>query len=175
MADEFTDGRRWLLVINEAHRGRSAVWDEVQAIANQLGTAAGVCRAFRRGRQPICRDRSSGARSSIGLAAQISSHIHLKPIDLDEARELLEAAGTIGRRTNALLEELHRKSHGNPAMLLRLAQSCRLERGEAIQGQTQFRREGRTVRSIEHRRPWLPRLFDATSTPRRSRICPTKS
>ncbi len=63
-------------------------------------------------------------RSSIGLAAQISSHIHLKPIDLDEARELLEAAGgnDVGRRSGCS-RSLHRKSRGNTALLLRLAQA----------------------------------------------------
>ena len=134
LADEFTEGRRWLLVINEAHRGRSAVWDEVQPIANQLGRPRGFAALFVVGATDLPRTLVR-RRSSIGLAAQISSHIHLKPIDLDEARELLEAAGTIRPADERLLEELHRNSRGNPAVLLRLAELS-AGRGERIQRQT---------------------------------------
>jgi type II secretory pathway predicted ATPase ExeA len=121
LADEFTEGRRWALVVNEAHRGRSGVWDEVQAIANQLGRPRGFAALFVVGATDLARLLVS-RRSSIGLAAQIALHIHLKPIDLDEARELLETVDSIVPADALALEELHRKSRGNPAVLLRLAQ-----------------------------------------------------
>jgi type II secretory pathway predicted ATPase ExeA len=121
LADESTEDRRWVLLINEAHRGRSGVWDEVQAIANQLGRPRGFAALFIVGATDLARLLRSH-RSSIALAAQIASHIHLKPIDLDEARELLEAVGAMMPAESLALEELHRSSRGNPAVLLRLAQ-----------------------------------------------------
>ena len=36
----------WVLVVEGAHRGRSGVWDEVQAIANQLGQSRGFGALF---------------------------------------------------------------------------------------------------------------------------------
>ena len=70
LADESAEGRRWLLVVNEAHRGRSGVWDEVQAIANQLGRPRGFAALFVVGER-IWRALLVSRRSSIGLAAQI--------------------------------------------------------------------------------------------------------
>jgi hypothetical protein len=122
LADQSTEGRRWLLVINHADRGRSGVWDELQAVANQLGRPRGFAALFVVGGTGLTRSLVS-RRSSLGLAASISLHIHLKPIDLDEARELLEAAREIGPIDDLTLEDLHRKSHGNPALVLRLAQA----------------------------------------------------
>jgi type II secretory pathway predicted ATPase ExeA len=132
LADESTEGRRWLLVVNEAHRGRSGVWDELQAIANQLGGPRGFAALFVVGATDLPRVLVS-KRSSIGLAALVSTHIHLKPIDLDEARELLGAVDSDGAVEERVLEELHRKSQGNPALLLRLARTWshrhRVDRG----------------------------------------------
>ena len=120
LADEHTEGRRWLLVVKEAQRGRRGVWDEVQALANQLGRPHGFASIFLVGSTKLA--RSLVARpSSRGLAALVSAHIHLKPIDLDEARELLDARAAMGSIDEHTLEDLHRKSHGNPALLLRLA------------------------------------------------------
>ncbi len=147
LADEFTEGRRWLLVINEAHRGRSAVWDEVQAIANQLGRPRGFATLFIVGATDLPRTLVRRG-SSIGLAAQISAHVHLQPIDLDEARELLEAAGSIRPADERLLEELHRNSRGNPAMLLRLAELSARTRRRNPEAALCFG-EGRSLRSIE--------------------------
>ena len=128
LGDEFVEGRRWLLVVNEAHRGRAGVWDEVKALANQLGRPRGFAALFLVGSTELAR-ALPGSRGATGLAALMSTHIHLKPIDLDEARELLEAAGLgtgVGER---LLEDWHRRSRGNPGVLLRLARiPGRLER-----------------------------------------------
>jgi type II secretory pathway predicted ATPase ExeA len=146
LADEYTDGRRWLLVLNEAHRGRSGVWDEVQAIAKQLGRPDGFAALFLVGTTDLPRLLVSH-RSSIGLAAQIPLHIHLRPIDLDEARELLEAVGAIGWADDRALEELHRDSGGNPALLLRLAELSAQRRRSP--GALSGLREGLNVRKIE--------------------------
>ncbi len=122
LADESAEGRRWLLVVDEAHRGRSPVWDEVQAIANQLGRPRGFATLFVVGETELARSFSS-RRSTIGLAAGISTHLHLRPLDLDEARELLDSADGAGIADERVLEDLHRRSHGNPALLIRLARA----------------------------------------------------
>ena len=50
----------------EPHRGRSGVWDEVQAIANQLGRSRGFAALFIVGETGLARSLAS-RRSSIGL------------------------------------------------------------------------------------------------------------
>jgi hypothetical protein len=149
LADQSTEGRRWLLVVNQAHRGRSGVWDEVQTVANQLGRPRGFAALFVVGASNLARLLAS-RRSSLGLAALLSLHIHLKPIDLDEARELVEAARAIGPVDELTLEDLHRKSHGNPALLLRLAQAW-VQRRLVGSGASGGRTELFNVRGIEHR------------------------
>jgi general secretion pathway protein A len=123
LADEATEGRRWLLVLDEAHRARRPVWDEVQAIANQLGRPRGFAGLFIVGDTELARSFSS-RRSMMGLASQVSTHLHLGPLDLDEARDLLSSAEGASIADEGLLEELHRRSHGNPAFLIRLANTC---------------------------------------------------
>jgi type II secretory pathway predicted ATPase ExeA len=122
LANEAAEGRRWLLVVDRAHRGRSGVWDEVQAIANQLGRSPGFAALFIVGETGLAR-RLASRRSSMGLVTQVRTHVHLKPLDLDEARDLLDSADAADVADQEMLEELHRNSHGNTALLLRLAQS----------------------------------------------------
>lgn len=122
LADERTEGRRWLLVVNQAQRGRAGVWDEVLALANQLGRPRGFGALFVVGSTELVRSLVSRP-SSRSLAALVNLHIHLKPIDVDEARELLAGSTTNGPIDEHTLEDLHRKAHGNPALLLRLAQA----------------------------------------------------
>ena len=122
LANEAAEGRRWLLVVDRAHRGRSGVWDEVQAIANQLGRSRGFAALFIVGETGLARWLAS-RRSSMGLVSQVRAHVHLKPLDLDEARDLLDSADVADVADQEMLEELHRNSHGNTALLLRLAQS----------------------------------------------------
>jgi general secretion pathway protein A len=119
LEDELRDGRRWLLVVDQAHRGSSAVWDEIQTISNRLGQPGGFAALLVMGQTELA--RALATRSFSAFASHLSLHLHLMPLDLDEARELL---GYPGRQSEALeqgLEELHRDSRGNPGMLLRLA------------------------------------------------------
>ena len=122
LANESAEGRRWLLVVDQAHRGRSGIWDEVQAIANHLGRPRGFASVFIVGETDLAR-ALKWRRSSIALASQIRTHIHLGPLDLDEARDLLDSTDVADVTNQWMLEELHRKSRGNLALLLRLAQT----------------------------------------------------
>jgi len=130
LANEAEDGRHWVLVLDQAHRGRSGIWDEVHSIANQLGKSHGFAALFLVGDTDLARSLAS-RYSSIGLASQGFTHIHLKPLDLDEARDLLDSADVADVGDRHMLEELHRRSNGNPAKLLHLAQTW-FERHRAL-------------------------------------------
>ena len=56
-----------------------------------------------------------------GFAPDVGAHLHLPPLDLDEARELLAFTGHDHDQADRVLEELHRDARGNPSGLLRLA------------------------------------------------------
>jgi type II secretory pathway predicted ATPase ExeA len=118
--DEFADGRRWLLVIDEAHRALPIVWEELQVIVNQLGRRGGFGALVVIGDTELA--RLLATRDLGGFASSLSDHVHLLPLDLDEARELLEVPRRGGDRGELALEELHRDARGNPRALLRLAE-----------------------------------------------------
>jgi hypothetical protein len=117
--DEATDGRSWLLVVDEAHRGSVQVWDEIHSFRNQFGLKTGFAGLFVLGQTELA--RALATRRFSGFATSLQATLHLLPIDLDEARELLsfELRDEIGGEH--LLEELHRDARGNPGKLLRLA------------------------------------------------------
>src|SRR5262249_36667918 len=105
LEDESKDGRRWLLVVDEAHRGSSEVWDEIHALINQLGRPDGFAALLLLGPTEMARSLSS--RRFSALAARLSLHLHLMPLDLDEARELLGFSGCGTPAFELALEELH--------------------------------------------------------------------
>jgi general secretion pathway protein A len=117
---EAADGRPWLLVIDEAQRGSLAVWDEIQAIVNHLGESDAFAAVLVAGQTELARTLES--RRQRAFAASVSIHIHLMPLDLDEARDLLGCTEYADAGAQQALEEVHRDAGGNPAMLLRLAQ-----------------------------------------------------
>jgi hypothetical protein len=130
------------LVLDRANRGRSGVWDEVQAIANQLGQSSGFAALLIVGETGLARSLAS-SRSSVGLVCQLRAHIHLKPLDLDEARDLLDSADLADVADREMLEEIHRSSRGNIASLLRLAPAwTNRHRSVARSAADQFGRSG---------------------------------
>jgi type II secretory pathway predicted ATPase ExeA len=117
--DESADGRRWLLVVDEAHHANPNVWEELQVIANQLGQRGGFGALVVIGDTELA--RLLATRDLVGFASSLNDHLHLLPLDLDEARELLEFPRRGDDRGELALEELHRDAGGNPRALLRLA------------------------------------------------------
>jgi type II secretory pathway predicted ATPase ExeA len=117
--DDDVDGRRWLLVVDEAHRAAPVVWDELQALVNQSGRPGGFAALFVLGDTELL--RALATREFGGFASRLCVHLHLPPLDLDEARELLALTGQDHIAADRILEELHRDSRGNPGVLLRLA------------------------------------------------------
>jgi type II secretory pathway predicted ATPase ExeA len=119
LCDDDFDGRRCLLIVDEAHRGNPAVWDEIQALANQLGRPGGFAALLVLGDTELV--RAFATRGFGAFASSLCFHFHLAPLDLDEARELMALTGQAHVAADAV-EEMHRDARGNAGRLLRLAQ-----------------------------------------------------
>jgi general secretion pathway protein A len=119
LQDASIDGRRWLLVVDEAHRCSPPVWDEILALSSQLGRTGGFEALILLGETELARELDR--RRLAALAARLGLHLHLMPLDLDEARELLGLSGRPSSTAEVVLETLHRDARGNPARLRRLA------------------------------------------------------
>jgi general secretion pathway protein A len=136
LAEYSTDGRQVLLVIDDAERASADVWDELSVIADQLGRPSGVSALVVVGHTELARAVRDVRYP--GFAPFFKEHIHLGPLDLDEARELIGSSFA-----GVTLEELHRDSRGNPSVLWKLAGALRgklaFEKGASAAGeQTQI-------------------------------------
>lgn len=116
LRDADADGRGWLLIVDEVHRAAPAAWEEIQALSNRLGRSGGFAAMILLGRTELARELATDRRR--GWANRLGLHVHLPPLDLDEARELLRLEGRI---TGPELETLHRDTLGNPRAMLRVA------------------------------------------------------
>jgi hypothetical protein len=121
LQDEAVDGRRWLLIVDESHRAAPVVWDEIKAMVNQSGRPGGFAAIVILADTELV--RAFGTRDFRGFLPHLGAHLHLAPLDLDEARELLGFIGYEFDQDDRELEELHRDARGNPRGLLRLAGS----------------------------------------------------
>jgi general secretion pathway protein A len=159
LQDEAADGRRWLLVVDEAHRSSLEVWDEIQAIVNQLGGTGGFAALLVLGQTELLRALSNRRHSA--FASSLSLHVHLLPLDLDEARELLGYPGRASAAVELAIEELHRDAHGNPGKLIRMAQArlglCKPDLDREERRQVAARRRLHTTCAIT---PAEPRISD---------------
>ncbi len=113
LADEALDGRRRLLVVEDAHHAGPDVWAEVEAVCDRLGEPGGFAAAVVVGRGELVRRLASPPSRS--LASRLSKHLHLPPLNVDEAAALLPGV------PDGALEVLHRDAAGNPRRLLALA------------------------------------------------------
>jgi general secretion pathway protein A len=112
LEDESLDGRRRLLIVEDAHHAAPEVWAEAEALCDHLGETGGFAAALIVGRTELARRMASPPLRS--LATRLSKHLHLPPLDMDEAARLLP--GVEPRD----LEVLHRDAAGNPRRLLAL-------------------------------------------------------
>jgi type II secretory pathway predicted ATPase ExeA len=118
LQDDSSDGRSWLLVIENAQSTPAQVWNEIQAMVHAMEASAGFAAVILVG--PTKLTRLLATRSLSSLATRIRTHVHLLSLDLDESLELVQARGGLESLDRALLEELHRDARGNPRLLLQL-------------------------------------------------------
>lgn len=114
LRDEAADGRSWTLVVENAHHASPAVWAEIEALCDADRPDRGFEAVLLVGRTELA--RRFAARPSATMAARVARHLHLPPLDADEAAHL---AGT-AELDAAELDRLHRDAGGNPRRLLRL-------------------------------------------------------
>jgi type II secretory pathway predicted ATPase ExeA len=140
LRDAAADGRRWLLILDEAQRATAEAWEEIQVLSHRLGRAEGFAAMILLGGTELARELAAGRRH--GWANRIGLHIHLPPLDLDEARQLL---GQEVGLTEPQLETLHRDALGNPRAMLRMVEAwARASRPVLAPGATDF--ESRSLR-----------------------------
>ena len=118
LQDDSSDGRSWLLVIENAQSTPAQVWNEIQAMVHAMEASEGFAAVILVG--PTKLARLLATRSLSSLATRIRTHVHLLSLDLDESLELVQARGGFGNLDRAILEELHRDARGNPRLLLQL-------------------------------------------------------
>ncbi|MDR3621889.1 MAG: ATP-binding protein [Paludisphaera borealis] len=127
LQDESADGRSWVLVVENAHHASPEVWTEIEALSacGSPRVEHGFAAVLLIGRTELTR-RFAG-RSFQTLANRLAGHIHLPPLDVEEASQLLASIHP-NRLDAAEIEPLHRDAAGNPRTLLRLAETRGLGR-----------------------------------------------
>lgn len=119
LIEQAEEGRRWVLVLDEAQNASDTVLEEFRLLSNRLGQPDGVAGLVLVGRTSlVLRLRS---RSWESLQARLAVHAQLGPIDAEEARTLLERSLADRSWTRETIETLHARAAGNPGRLLRLA------------------------------------------------------
>jgi type II secretory pathway predicted ATPase ExeA len=121
LEDDAADGRRWLLVVDAAERGSPPVWEELESIVHHLGRPGGFAGLVVLGQAELLREFARRRLSA--FASSVAFHLHLLPLDLDEARELLGIDDRASGAVESALEDLHRDARGNPGRMVRLVQS----------------------------------------------------
>jgi len=118
--EESADGRRWVLIIDEAHNLSEAVLEEVRIISNGLGRSDGFLALVLVGQTRLA--RRFATQPLAALETRLAARAHLRAIDADEAREYLMLRWPDRAWERAEVDRLHRDAGGNPAKLVRLAQ-----------------------------------------------------
>jgi type II secretory pathway predicted ATPase ExeA len=116
---EAADGRSWILVLENAQTASDEVWSELQALIQAMETSEGFSALVLVGPTELARLLDSRRVSAV--TARLSAHVHLLPLDLDEASELLRTHDGLSIPDLSTLEALHRDAGGNPRRLLQLA------------------------------------------------------
>ncbi len=134
LAEQAVEGRDWVLVVDEAHNASADVLEELRLLSNRLGRPDGFAGLILAAQTRLARRLDTA--SLAGLAARISARVHLRPIDADEAADLLTLLRFREGRSwsRAEVDDLHREAGGNPRRLLRLANAGAPRPGDARLG-----------------------------------------
>lgn len=123
LAERSEEGRRWILVVDEAQNLGDPALEALRLLTNRLGTIGGFAGLLLVGQTGLARRLT--ARRWESLEARIALHARLGPIDADEAAALL-AWSLPGRAWGRdRIDTLHARALGNPSRLLRLADQDR--------------------------------------------------
>ncbi len=118
LRDQSSDGRSWLLVVENAQNTSAQVWNEIQVMVHAAEAGEGFAAVLLVGPTELAHMLAS--RSMSFLSTRIRTHIHLLCLDLDEWLELAQSRGGSDHLDRSILEELHRDARGNPRRLLQL-------------------------------------------------------
>ena len=121
LADRSHDGERFSLVVDEAHNLGPDLWEEVRVLANRLGHPDGFANLILVGQTTLVRRFST--RSLAAVEARLAAHLHVRPIDVAEAREWLTRKHPELDWSTDEVEAIHRDSGGNPSRLIRRSAS----------------------------------------------------
>ena len=116
LQDRAAEGERWALVVDEAQNLSFAVAEEVRVLANRLGHPDGFSAQILVGQTELGRRLIS--RALAGLSSRLAIQIHLRPLDVDEARDWLGRLRPEGLWVADRLDRHHRDTGGNPRRLL---------------------------------------------------------
>jgi type II secretory pathway predicted ATPase ExeA len=151
LRDASADSRSWMLTIDQAQLATASAREEIHALSNRLGQSGGFAALVLLGRTELAREMAANRRHA--WASLLGLHLHLPPLDLDEARDLL---GLDGRVSEPALEALHRDALGNPRAILRIADAwTKASRPAGVERATAS--SGRPVTSFQLPRALPPR------------------
>ncbi|RUL87792.1 ATP-binding protein [Tautonia sociabilis] len=119
LAEQAEEGRRWVLVLDEAQNASDAALEEFRLLSNRLGRPDGPAGMVLVGRTGLAFRIRERAWES--LDARLAGHVRLGPIDAEEAGSLLRAAAPGREWSRSEIEALHARSLGNPGRLIRLS------------------------------------------------------
>jgi type II secretory pathway predicted ATPase ExeA len=155
------DGIRWSLVLDEAHNGSADLLEEVRVLANRLGYPDGFSALILAGQTSLAGRLAT--RPLNALAARLAAHVHLRALDVDETRALLNCLVPGLDWDDPTLERYHRDAAGNPRRMLLAAR-----RGSATSARDLRERPGVEAPGAQPRPrtppPERPRLTPSTST-----------
>ncbi len=119
LVEAHVEGRRLVLVVDEAHNLSAGVLEEIRLQCNRLGRPGGFAGLVLVGQTPLARRLAT--RSLAALEARLSARAHLRSLDVEEARALLDrlVPGTSGDDEG--FERLHRDTGGIPRRLILLS------------------------------------------------------
>jgi general secretion pathway protein A len=120
LRESTADGTRWVLVLEEAHNAPAALLEEVRILANRLGLPDGFSALILVGQTSLARQLA--LRPLKPLAARLAAHVHLRCLDVEEARALLNCLAPDLDWDDRVMEERHRDTRGNPRTILHAAQ-----------------------------------------------------
>jgi hypothetical protein len=112
------DGWQTGLVVDELQLAGPRLFEELRLLVNGMGTAGGVSRLLLVGQTSVLRPLSNWALGTLG--ARITTHVHLGPLDAEDARAWFERERPGVAVGASEVEAIHRDSGGNAAELRRL-------------------------------------------------------